>query len=88
MTGAMDSSPSIVKVFFTCLKSGDDSSDDVESRDYVVLILALNSKTTSHLLCVPHKDAIHMSLSSHTIQVFSMKLINTINNYFLCSDLS
>ena len=86
MTGAMDSSPSIVKVFFTCLKSGDDSCDDVESRDYVVLILALNTKTTSHLLCVPHKDAIYMS--SHMIQVFMMKLINTINNYFLSSDLS
>ena len=64
--------PAIVKVYFTCTAKSSEAEENIEvqSRDYVVLILALNSKTTSHLLCVPHKDALDMS--SNLVQVMQI----------------
>ena len=60
---------SITKVFLTCHTKNDTEDDDVSvySREYVVLILALNSKTTSHLMFVPYKNALDMS--SNLVQI-------------------
>ena len=57
---------SITKVFLTCHQS-EDEEVSVHSREYVVLILALNSKKTSHLMFVPYKNALDMS--SNLVQI-------------------
>ena len=69
MTSTSDNNAStIMKVFLTCYQdSGETQIVNVVSREYVILILALNSKTTSHLMCVPYKDALDMS--SHLVQI-------------------
>ena len=57
---------SITKVFLTCHQNENEELS-VYSREYVVLILALNSKNTSHLMFVPYKNALDMS--SNLVQI-------------------
>ena len=57
MTGRAQSN--VVKVFLTCQPTVEVGT--VTSREFVILIMALNTKTTSHLLCVPYREALVMS---------------------------
>ena len=66
-SGGTESNSSITKVYMTCFSSTDSSNISVKSGEYVVLILALNSKVTSHLMFVPYKNALDMS--SHLVQI-------------------
>ena len=72
--GSKGPQPTVVKVFLTCEKTGGESDGRVRvmSRDFVILIMALNTKTTSHLLCVPFKEAIqivsNLMMISHSPQ--------------------
>ena len=66
-SGGTESNSSITKVYMTCFSNTDSSNISVKSGEYVVLILALNSKVTSHLMFVPYKNALDMS--SHLVQI-------------------
>ena len=62
----IEENSSITKVFLTCHIQNDDNVS-VLSREYVVLILALNTRSTSHLMFIPWKDALDMS--SNLVQI-------------------
>ena len=73
MSSSKGGQPAVVKVFLTCEKAGErEGRVKVISRDFVILIMALNTKTTSHLLCVPYTEAIqivsNLMMISHSPQ--------------------
>ena len=63
-----------MKVFLTSEKNDQESGVRVRviSREFVILIMALNTKTTSHLLCVPYTEALqivsNLMMISHSPQ--------------------
>ena len=75
------SNSTIMKVFLTSYSDQESESILINSREYVILILALNSPTTSHLMCVPFKDALDMS--AHLVQIsHSAQVLKLQNNYW------